>query len=341
MLLEEGIEVKVALFPDGEDPDSYARTHTKDEIKEFLSQNEEDFIAFKHKVLSADLNKDPLQRAKIIGEIVNSIAIIPDAIVRNVYIEDTASRMNISGELLQQEVFKLRNKRKNEELFKKQREDERAERIAAVATDSFTNASNLTASNTGIPGFVTNTYCEEAEKEILYYLLKFGYLPIRIEDEYVYGAEIEEEQTVAQYLLSQLQNDDLELQNLVYKGIFDEYFSLKEHEGEKILRYFVNHPDPTVSEIVASLLAQPYILTVQQFTKSLIPERNVLGRVVPKAILVYKAKVTAQAAINLTADLTKMQKEGNKEGMDELISQLNMLMQVRNVFSKELNRIIF
>ena len=269
MLLEEGIEVKVALFPDGEDPDSYARTHTKDEIKEFLSQNEEDFIAFKHKVLSADLNKDPLQRAKIIGEIVNSIAIIPDAIVRNVYIEDTASRMNISGELLQQEVFKLRNKRKNEELFKKQREDERAERIAAVATDSFTNASNLTASNTGIPGFVTNTYCEEAEKEILYYLLKFGYLPIRIEDEYVYGAEIEEEQTVAQYLLSQLQNDDLELQNLVYKGIFDEYFSLKEHEGEIIMRYFVNNPDPTVLEIVVSLFAQPYILTLQQCTMSL------------------------------------------------------------------------
>ena len=175
----------------------------------------------------------------------------------------------------------------------------------------------------------------------LYYLLKFGYLPIRIEDEYVYGAEIEEEQTVAQYILAQLQNDDLELQNLLYKGIFDEYFSLKEHEGEKILRYFVNHPDPKVSEIVASLLAQPYILTIQQFTKSLIPERNVLGRVVPKAILVYKAKVTAQAAINLTAELAKVQKHANEESLEELMTQLNMLMQVRNVFSKELNRIIF
>ena len=102
----------------------------------------------------------------------------------------------------------------------------------------------------------------------------------------------------------------------------------------------MNHPSKEVSGIVADLFIQPYTLTIQQFSKSLIPERNVLGRVVPKSILIYKAKVTAQAAMNLTEELGKAQKEKNMELQIELMGQLNTLMQVRNFFSKELNRII-
>ena len=111
MLLEEGLEIKVALFPDGEDPDSFARKHTREELLDFLTNNEEDFISFKQRLLAQELNKDPLQRAKLIGEVVNSIAVIPDAIVRTVYIEQTASKLNIKEELLQQEVAKLRQKK--------------------------------------------------------------------------------------------------------------------------------------------------------------------------------------------------------------------------------------
>ena len=95
MLLEEGLEIKVALFPDGEDPDSFARKHTKEELMEFLTNNEEDFISFKQRLLAQELTKDPLQRAKLIGEVVNSIAVIPDAIVRAVYIEQTAAKLTL------------------------------------------------------------------------------------------------------------------------------------------------------------------------------------------------------------------------------------------------------
>ncbi len=342
MLLEEGLEIKVALFPDGEDPDSFARKHTREELLEFLSNNEEDFISFKQRILTQELNKDPLQRAKLIGEVVSSIAVIPDAIVRAVYIEQTAAKLNIKEELLQQEVAKQRHKKQSEEFYQQKREQERQERLqgiqAADSTAAF-GAQQAASQRNSIPGFVVNTYCSEAEKEILYYLLKFGYLPIHIDSDFAYGAE-DEEQTVAQYILAQLQNDELELQNLQYKEIFNEYFQLKEHESEKVLRYFMNHPSKEVSSIVADLFIQPYTITIQQFSKSLIPERNVLGRVVPKSILIYKAKVTAQAAMNLTEELGKAQKEKNVELQNELMGQLNTLMQVRNFFSKELNRII-
>lgn len=337
MLLEEGLEIKVALFPDGEDPDSYARSHTKEELKEFLDNNEEDFIAFKHKVLNQEVSKDPLQRAKLIGEVVNSIAIIPDAITRSVYIEETSARLRISQELLAQEVAKIRHKKQSDTFYRQQREQEREERLKGI-TDFGQGTKQTTAGK--VPTFVIDTYCEEAEKEILYYLLKFGNYPIHLEEEFAYGATQIEEQNVAQYILSQLQNDDLELQNLIYKEIFDEYYTLKEHEQERILRYFVNHPKPEVAKFVANLIAQPYMLTIQQFSKTLIPERNVLGCYVPKAILIYKAKITTQAAMNLTEQLGKAQKENDTQAQAELIEQLNTLMQVRNLFSKELKRII-
>lgn len=401
MLLEEGLEIKVALFPDGEDPDSFAKKHTTEQIREFLQQNEEDFIAFKYRVLSKDIEKDPLQRARLIGEIINSIAIIPDAIIRSVYIEDTSVRLNISAELLQEEITKIRRKKQSDAFTQRQREEERLQRqqglsgqggvsggfyggnssggfpgsnghsggfsgngaafgetppppmehftgesYPSAAADPFSNAFNPSgsprnAAKANVPAFVINAYCEEAEKEILYYLLKFGNLPINLQEEFGFGTQSEEEQTVAQYMLAQLQNDELELQNLVYKGIFDEYYTIKEHDGEKILRYFINHPDVSISKVVVDLLAMPYTLTIQQFTKAIIPERNVLGKVVPKAILLYKAKITSQASMNLTEELGKAQAENNPELINELIAQLNTLMQVRNVFSKELNRITF
>ena len=342
MLLEEGLEIKVALFPDGEDPDSFARKHTREQLLDFLANNEEDFISFKQRLLQQELSKDPLQRARLIGEVVNSIAVIPDAIVRAVYIEQTASKLNIKEELLQQEVAKLRHKKQSENFYQQKREQERIERLQGIqAADNQTYAVKEPQGGKNIPGFVVNTYCSEAEKEILYYLLKFGNLPIHVDEEFAYGMQQDEEQTVAQYILAQLQNDDLELQNLQYKEIFDEYYRLKEHEGDKVLRYFMNHPNGEVSKIVADLFIQPYTLTIQQFSKSLVPERNVLGRVVPKSILIYKAKVTAQAAMNLTEELGKAQKEKNVELQNELMGQLATLMQGRNFFAKELNRIIF
>ena len=123
MLLQEGMEVKVALFPDNEDPDSFAKKHSSSELKEFLNSHEEDFIAFKYEILSKDTERDPLQRAKLVNDIIGSIAVIPDAIVRNVYIEETSTRLKIKEELLQQEVAKLRKKRQYDLLRQREREE--------------------------------------------------------------------------------------------------------------------------------------------------------------------------------------------------------------------------
>jgi len=325
MLLEEGLQVKVVLFPDGEDPDSYSRKHSPDKVKEFLESSEEDFIAFKTKLLSSEAQKDPIKRAQLISEVVASIAVIPDAISRSVYIEECSQRLNIAESILAQEVRKLRKKRQYG-VYSNEQERE------TIVPEYFPDL------NTGdeLPSFVTNTYCESAEKELLYYLIKFGESPL-----YSKGSDETSTITVSQFILAELQNDDLELQNLIYKEIFDEYYQLRGKGNDEIQRHFMNHQKQEVVKIILDLLHNRYNLTVKHFVDALTPEENVLYITVPKTILLYKAKITALAYQNLTMDLAKAQEDNDEAQMMNIMKQLQILNHIRNSFSKELQRLTF
>ena len=349
MLLEEGLEIKVALFPNGEDPDSFAKSHNKEEIKNFLKENEEDFIDFKCKVLNKDAENDPLSRARVINDIINSIAVIPDTITRNVYAEQTATKLNIAEEVLQQQLNKIRKKKQIDNFLLRKREAQRTQQQTQIEEENIDTKLNLdesslrTIESIDIPIELeqniegSNAYCKDSECELLYYLINFGQQPIHLEDDMVYGAQKIENQTVSQFIKNQLLTDELEFQNSIYKQIFNEYFTLDGKSDEYIQKYFTNHPNLLISKTVIDIITQPYTITIKKFSKSLVPEKNILGQVVPKAVLVYKAKITNQAVTNLTIELKDAT---NPQRIDEIMNQLGMLNQVRRVFSKELNRII-
>ena len=325
MLLEEGLQVKVVLFPEGEDPDSYARKKGADLLAKFLEEAEEDFITFKTQLLSEDAKRDPVKRVQLINEVVGSIAVIPDAINRSVYIEECSRRLNISEAILAQEVRKLRKKRQYG-VYSPDQPDSRIPGTPEYFPDL----------NTGeqLPSFVGNIYCEPAEKEILYYLIKFGKNAL-----YSKTGEEELSITVAQFILNELQNDDLEIQNLIYKNIFDEYFLVKDADNEEIRKHFTNHQNPEIVNVVTNLLYNEHSLTVKQFRNSLTPEENVLTETVPKTILLFKAKITSAAMQNLNIELEKSQNAGDSESMEQYLKQLQILNNIRNSFSKELNRL--
>lgn len=325
MLLEEGLRIKVVLFPDGEDPDSFARKSTPEDLIKFLDESEEDFIAFKTSLLTTETKKDPIQRARLIQEIVASIAVIPDAINRAVYIEECSLRLNISEEILSQEVKKLRRKKQ----------------YGAYSGDTPTAPEPgvplyFPVLETGerLPQFITNTYCEPAERELLYYLIKFGEHPL-------YGADEENPGTVtvSQFILTELSNDDLELQNLIYKSIFDEYFIIKERSQDEIQKYFMNHSNREFVNVALDLLHQEHNLTIKQFVAEIPPEEQHLSIVVPKSILIYKAKITAIAYQGLCKDLSQADKDNDELRKNEIMEQLQILMHIRNSFSKELKRL--
>ena len=324
MLLEEGLQVKVVLFPDGDDSDSYARKSTPAQLKDYLQNAERDFIEFKIELLSADADKDPIKRRQLINEVITSISVIPDAITRAVYIEECSIKLKFEQNLLAREVNKLRKVRHPYGGYQQQ--------------ESYSESglpSSIPDINTGeqLPQFVRNIYCEPAERDLLYYLMKFGECPLYGKDD-----EIQSAITVSQFILIELQNDELEFQNLLYKNIFEEYYKLREAGQQEIQKHFTNHQDSKVVEVVTSILIQEHNLNIKQFVAALVPEENVLSMVVPKAIMVYKAKITAIAYQELREEMIKL-KPGDDMRQTELLGQLQTLMNVRNQLSKELNRL--
>ena len=332
MLLEEGLRVKVVLFPDGEDPDSFDRKKGPQALRKFLDESEEDFIAFKTRLLSDDTKKDPLKRAQLISEVVASISVIPDAISRAVYIEECSQRLNIAEEILSDEVKKLR---------KKKQYGAYGQTTESRSEPGMPKYFPPLETGEKIPEFITGTYCEPAEKELLYYLIRHG-------ESNLYGTESQNDPTspeakvaisVSQFILNELQNDDLELQNLVYKKIFDEYYKIREKGQEYIQKYFINHPDPQIVQVILDILHQEHSLTVKIFVESVTPEEQMLPVVVPKSILIYKAKITAIAYQEICNKLADAEKSGDAQIQNELMEQVQILMHIRNSFSKELKRL--
>ena len=132
MLLAEGLSIKVLLLPDGEDPDSYTRTHSASEFKQYINDNETDFISFKTKILLEGTERDPIKRAAVIGDVVKSISVIPDAIARSVYARECSIQLGISEDVLLREIQKNIKLNQEEALKRKQRESNRAARQQAL-----------------------------------------------------------------------------------------------------------------------------------------------------------------------------------------------------------------
>lgn len=342
MLLEEGLEVKVALFPDGHDPDSFARSHTQDEIIDFLNRAETDFIQFKYELLSKDIERDPIRKASLIKEIVRTISIIPDRIVRTVYIEQTAQRLNIKQEVLTSEVSKARRDHIISGEFEKRKQQEREERRSALEEQEPTiervdsNGAPLDNRWKEVP------FLAPYEKEILYYLVKFGESPIHFEEHQTVGNTAPVMNiSVADYIFAELHNDDLEFQNGLFKHIFEKYFEYREQERDnnKIIRLFATGAEEDVTKCVLDLVYEEFTLNIKEFQKSLIPEEKVLDMYVPKIILIYKAKVTEYTYKLIMEQLEQAQRDGNIELQNELMLQIKMLMSIKNQLSKVLNRL--
>lgn len=184
MLLQEGMNVKVVLFPEGEDPDSYARTHTKEELAAYLKEHEDDFISFKTSVLLDDTSSDPLKRSHAIADILRSIAVIPDAITRQVYIDESARRFEMDAKMLALEVAKLIAKNKEREFSEK----EKAARLerAGVAPDNAVTADDAPVADTRIPTVEPSPRPARTkdnpllrfEQSIVRYLLRYGMMII-------------------------------------------------------------------------------------------------------------------------------------------------------------------
>ena len=190
-------------------------------------------------------------------------------------------------------------------------------------------------------------YLAVPERELTYYLVKFGEYPMYFEEDMYYGAEQHETITVSQYIHDALADDDLVFVNELYRTIFERYYAflatLPREEAEamqqRIIRYFTAGDDPAVARAVLDLILEEHPLTVRTYEESITPEEQALGRTVPKSVLLYKLRITDQQCTATAKEITLAQRGGDQDNLRDLVARLQILNTVKNRLSKELNRL--
>ena len=234
MLLAEGMNIKVLLLPDGDDPDSFAKKHSALELKDYIEQNQTDFITFKTR-LTVENVTDPVKRSEAIGGIVKSISVIPDQILRSTYIGELAMRMDIK----EQTLLNTMNDIIRKDLDEKEREREReAERTEARPVADTSVLSTLTP-DSKVEELIIKSIIRDGEKVI--------FEQVEMND----GSFAD--LTVAQYISYDLGSDNIRFHNELYNQILEEAMA---HSGEpdfKAETYFMHHPDVNISSLAAHL----------------------------------------------------------------------------------------
>ena len=297
LVLEEGMNVKVVLLPEPEDPDSYSKKVSNEEFARYLKENETDFIRFKTQLLLEESKSDPIRKANLIRDIVRSIAVIPDMITRTVYIKECSLVLEVAEPVLYHEVNKLLQQK----TFQDRNRYPRPEDLPVIPPPVMPKPSKQEA---------ITFY---SEREIIRLLLKFGSIEfekkIRIED----GTE--EITTISDYIVKEIANDDLSFDDRILAGIFDEFRFHAEHgifPGEKS---FVKNEDPDISRISADLLSDPHELSKiwhnkQTFVET--PEMK-LRTSVPESVLKFKGDKIKVILKSLMTDLEQAVKDNDIE----------------------------
>lgn len=318
MVLEQGLNVKVLLLPDGEDPDSFSHKHSSTEVLDFIARNESDFVLFKTRLLMDDAKNDPIKKATLITDIVRSVAIIPEAIVRNVYIKECSSILRTDEALLYSEVLRLR-RNKFEQLNNIKLPETR---ISQATTISKTP--------------VQRTYeFELQEREIIRLLLNYG-------NHILFQGQHENSKdkwivTVAEYIITEIKNDEIELQHPVFKQIFDEYSHFYWQKSDLAEEYFTRHPDKEVNSTVADLLTRRYNLSKKLFSKNasvyIETEDMKLQEIVPSIVLDFKSKKVLSLLKEIQLKLLDAQESNDFEKLEELQMQIQSLNNIKKTFA--------
>lgn len=318
MILEEGMNVKVVMLPEGEDPDSYAQAHSSSEFLEFIKLREKDFISFKTEILLAEAQHDPIKRAHLITDIVRSVSVIPDGIMRSVFLKESSLLLGVEEQVLYTEVNKIRHKRQEQQW----RREQSGRQVQQEAPTSMPR-------QPVVPGFVENIYSEVEEREIIYFLLKFGNQKLHI------SGEEQAEIGVAQYIIREIQNDELEFTNLVYKQIFEDVKDLIERKEEVAERYFVYHDHAGVRDLAVDIFTSRYELSKVWRRKEAyveLPGEN-LGFEVPKSLLSYKMMVIEKALSQLRKDLEEKEKSRDIESLNQVLLRIQSLEKIKRELS--------
>lgn len=354
MLLEEGMNVKVCLLPDGDDPDSFAQKHSGEDFRTFIEQNQKDFIQFKTDLLLEEAGKDPIKKAELITNIVKSISVIPEDIVRDVYVKQCSEQLNVGERLLVNEVAKLREEKRNKSNQQKQSES-KSEDVSAHSdnVDQQSVESADSTSNTDTYRFSNDksNVFRKHEQMIIRYVVKFGGHIILTDIDKKTGNE--EPITVAEFVKHELMTDDITFYTPIHNQILDEAFSkcveakkTRKHissdksEGVQNVvfnteKYFISHINGDISLLSTNVISSKYQLSkYHSKTQKILKEEDRLIEILNNVLFGYKYAIIED---DMNSILLKLQaKDLSESECNNLMKQFAILQRVKATMAKQL-----
>jgi DNA primase len=353
MILKEGMNVKIILLPDGQDPDDFARKHTLEEVEDYISRNEQDFISFKTDVLLKEAGHDPLKRAELINDISDTIAVIPDAVVRAMYVRSSAERFGIDENLILDRIGKTRTAMIEAEIKRREREKQKAEQQGAPADsvpmpdyadypedyiydDQSGYPEDVPVAPVVTEGF-ENPKLAPCEKVLLKFILEEGCTTLDFDRDSKYYAE-GMQYNVAEFIDGSLAEDEADFFNSAYRKTYEEYFRFYE-EGlsqQQIQQRLLNHMDEQIAAVTKELLIEKYQITVKNYENSMTAVSTQLVIYVPKTLMSYQCTKVELLINELMAELSSTE---DQDRQMEILTQISEYNRTRTILNKELGRV--
>ena len=351
LVLKEGLNVKVVLLPEGQDPDDFARKHTLEEVQDHIARNEQDFISFKTDLLLGEAGSDPLKRANLINDVADTIALIPDAVVRAVYVRTCAAKFEIDESILADRVSRSRTDMIIAEKEQKDREQDRAARQLERGNVSQPgDVPPPVEEDYGVPvetppailpetgGLVMNVpYLQPCERELLGFILEEGCTELDFDRDskfYIEGESV----TVAEFIDGILADDDAEFANEPYRKVYEEYFRMYD-EGlsqAQIQSRLLNSMDDVVSAVAKDLLIEKYQITVKNYEQSLTAVSTRLIQFIPKSLLAYQCR---KVELILKDMMKELETTTDPQKQMELLTKIGDYNKARTRLNNELGRV--
>ena len=337
LILEEGMNVKVVLFPEGEDPDSFARSKPNEEVTLFLNEQAKDFLQFKTQLLLEESKGDPVKRAQLIREILSSVAKIPDRITRDVYVRETARVFEMDEQVLYNELAQQKRK-KNSQDRKKAQQEENVE-----TADPFSVVHNRPEEGQTEDSKQKGITEYEQEKGVIELLLNFGTHSMEVEnpdwDEEINPAEERTEQVpLAELVVEDILGDGLTFNEPLFKQAFDLIVEGIEDGEIRSGIFFVRHENPELSKMASELMADPYQLSnwgkreiYVSTRESLVPED------MKQKVLRFKERKVLLLRKEIAEELKKELDPSTRQAHLEKLLKLN---QISETINRPLGRIL-
>lgn len=309
MLLAEGLNIKVLLLPDGDDPDSFARKHRADAFQEYIDRHQVDFIKFKTNLLLDECGDDPVKRASLITDIVKSIAVIPNSIVRQMYVRECASLLNVQEALIVSEIAKFKSQ--------KQGDEARNATPAEVAAATQPAAMEMPAA------------ALREERLLISLVMRYGEMRMQLIDE----NGVPYAPAVAQYINDSLEEDGLLLQTPLYRRVLDEAIAHQNEKDWKAQHYFSFHLDREISRLAVEVIEDKFTLSTRQ-REQYTPDSERLNEIVPRIINDFKHAVLKTQMTKIANRLREPSVMQDAEKALSLMSQYKQLAEIERQFAR-------